>query len=94
MVLGHWWGQGGHGLLLGLLWVSLASLGGFWGLARGVLETQKGLFLHKYAYLIAVLITFSRDMAPHLPLFEDIGPDAGKCSENVTTTSECIHALV
>ena len=63
MVLGHWWGQGGHGLLLGLLWVSLASLGGFWGLARGVLETQKGTIFHKYAYLIDAVITFSRDMA-------------------------------
>ena len=63
MVWGHWWGQGGHGLLLGLLWVSLASLGGFWGIARGVLETQKGLFFHKYVYLIDTVITFSRDMA-------------------------------
>ena len=62
----HWGGQGGHGLVLGLLWVSLAFLGGFWGLARGVLETQKGLFFHKYAYLIDVLITFSRDMASPL----------------------------
>ena len=56
----HWGGQGGHGLVLGLLWVSLAFLGGFWGLARGVLETQKGLFFHKYAYLIDAFITFSR----------------------------------
>ena len=40
----HWGGQGGYGLVFGLLWVSLAFLGGFWGLARGALETQKKLF--------------------------------------------------
>ena len=37
-------GQGGHGLVLGVLWVFLAFLGGFWELARGVLETEKGFF--------------------------------------------------
>ena len=30
----HWGGQGGHGLVLGLLWVSLAVLGGPWATLR------------------------------------------------------------
>ena len=79
------------------LGTSLGLLGVSWGLlgaCQGCFGDPAGHFFSQVAYLIDVLITFSGDMAPHLPLFEDIGPDAGKCSENVTTTSECIHALV
>ena len=61
----HWGGQGGHGLVLGLLWVSLAFLGGFWGLARGVLETQKGLFFTSMLTWLMHLSLFQEASSVH-----------------------------
>ena len=59
-----WGGIGGGRGATGWSWDFFGSLwrflGASGGLARGVLETQKGLFFHKYAYLIDAFITFSR----------------------------------
>ena len=61
----HWGGQGGHGLVLGLLWVSLAFLGGFWGLARVFWRPRRDFFFTSMLTWLMHLSLFQEASSVH-----------------------------